>query len=126
MQYAREEFVLQHWNAISEGGESLIINGKGRFFEEGFSNNPKYNNTGRRRPPLKENMFETQNLTKLPLASFFVTRGHRYRFRVMQPGFTLCPVLVTIEGHKMFIISSDTGPVKPQVAKSFVIHSGER
>ena len=114
---------MNHWNGQHEGGESLIINGKGRFFEESFQSNDKYNKTDNK---LTENVFEKNKLTRLPMATFFVTPGNRYRFRAMQPGFTLCPVLVSIDDHEMTIIASDTGPLRPQKAKSFVIYAGER
>ena len=113
---------MQHWNGQHEGGETLIINGKGRFFEESFQSNAKYNKSEK----LTENVFEKKKLTRLPMATFFVTPGNRYRFRAMQPGFTLCPVLVSIDDHEMTIIASDTGSLRPQKAKSFVIYAGER
>ena len=115
---------MQHWNSVPEGGESLIVNGKGRFFQESFESNQKYNAS--KLSSLSENMFEKQNLTKLPLATFYVTRGFKYRFRVANPGFTLCPVLVSIDDHDLLIIASDTGSVHPKKAKSFIIYGGER
>ena len=117
---------MNHWNGQHEGGESLIINGKGRFFEESFQSNKKYNKTKKGENVLSENVFEKKKLTRLPLATFFVTPGSRYRFRAMQPGFTLCPILVSIDDHEMTIIASDTGSLRPQKAKSFVIYAGER
>ena len=99
-----------------------MINGKGRFFNTEFMANPKYNKSG----ILKENEFDTKQLRKLPLASFFVTKGKKYRFRVMNIGFTLCPVLVNIELHSMLLIASDTSAISPQEVNSFVLHSGER
>jgi hypothetical protein len=71
-------------------------------------------------------MFITKNLIKLPIATFFVTKPYKYRFRVVSPGFTLCPVLLSIDDHEMLMIASDTGSLIPQRAKSFIIHSGER
>ena len=122
--YAREEFILQHWNSVPEGGESLIINGKGRFFQESFDSNQKYN--GSKHGTLTENMFEKQNLTNLPMATLYVTPGFKYRFRVANPGFTLCPVLLSIDDHDLLVIASDTGPFQPEMAKSIVIYGGER
>lgn len=115
---------MQHWNSVPEGGESLIVNGKGRFFQESFESNQKYNAS--KLSSLSENMFEKQNLTKLPLATFYVSHGFKYRFRVANPGFTLCPVLVSIDDHELLIIASDTGSVQPEKAKSFIIYGGER
>ena len=109
---------------MPEGGESLIVNGKGRFFQESFDSNQKYNAS--KLGTISENMFEKLNLTKLPLATFYVTFGSKYRFRVASPGFTLCPVLVSIDDHELLIIASDTGPVQSQKVKSFIIYGGER
>ena len=102
--------------------ENLVVNGRGRFFLEEFNNNPKYNRTG----ILKDNKFEQANLRNLPLASFFVTPEKRYRFRVMNPGYTLCPIIMWIEGHDLTIIATDSGSVIPVVAKSVILESGER
>ena len=89
---------------------------------EEFNNNPKYNRTG----ILKDNKFEQANLRNLPLASFFVTPEKRYRFRVMNPGYTLCPIIMWIESHNLTIIATDSGSVTPVVAKSVILESGER
>ena len=102
--------------------ENLLVNGRGRFFLQEFNNNPKYNKSG----ILKENKFEQGKLRNLPLASFFVTPGKRYRFRVMNPGYTLCPIIMWIEAHNITIIATDSGSVTPVVAKSVILESGER
>ena len=126
IQAAQEEYIIAHWNAGLGVSENLLVNGRGRFFLEEFANNPRYNKTG----ILKENKFERDHLgrelRKLPLATFFVTPGKRYRFRVMNPGYTLCPIIMWIEGHNLTIIASDTGSVTPVEAKSLILESGER
>ena len=102
--------------------ENLLVNGRGRLFPDEFQKKPRYNRSGH----LKTNMFEDDHLTKLPMATFFVTKGKKYRFRVAYYGFSPCPVLVNIQEHDMLIIASDASAVKPKKVKSFVIHSGER
>ena len=62
----------------------------------------------------------------MPLAAFFVRKEMRYRFRMVSPAFTLCPIQVSIEGHSMAIIAADTVPVKPTEVQALVIHPGER
>ena len=71
--------------------------------------------------PFKENL-----LDHMPLATFFVTSGKRYRFRLMSPGFTIIPIRVAIDNHTLEVIYSDTGPVIPKKVKSIVLLPGER
>ena len=118
----REEFVLGIWNSGSLIPENLLINGRGRMSEAEFNNNPKYNQTG----GMKKNPFKENHWDKLPLSTFFVTKGKKYRIRVAFYSFTVCPVLVSIQQHDMLIIASDSSSVKPKKVKSFIIHSGER
>ena len=102
--------------------ENLLVNGRGRFTDDQFNYNPKYNLT----QTAKNNFFKENNYDKLPLSTFFVTKGKRYRFRVIYFGFTYCPVMVHIEEHDMTIIATDASPVRPKKVKSFIIHSGQR
>ena len=101
--------------------ENLLVNGRGRFSKDEFDTNQKYT-TFRKH----NNIFEDKHYDKLPLSTFFVTKGKKYRFRIIYYGFSFCPVLVSIQEHDITIISSDSSPVKPKKLKSFVIHSGER
>ena len=61
-----------------------------------------------------------------PSAVFEVARGSRYRFRVISPGFTLCPIRVSVEDHQLSMISSDGAPFKPLQVDSFIVFPGER
>ena len=63
---------------------------------------------------------------QLPPASFEVARGLRHRFRVVSPGFTLCPVQVWVDGHDLLVVASDGAPMSPVTVRSFIIHPGER
>ena len=80
----------------------MLINGFGRT-----GNNPKLNKT-------------------TPFATFNVESGFKYRFRVVSPGFTLCPIQVSVEDHTLTLIASDTGDIEPIEVKSFILHEGER
>ncbi|XP_049858969.1 uncharacterized protein LOC126353852 isoform X3 [Schistocerca gregaria] len=63
----------------------------------------------------------------LPLHTFWVSAGRRYRFRVVNAGGGgHCAVNVTVEGHRMLLVALDGAPVKPQLATSAVLASGER
>ena len=50
----------------------------------------------------------------------------RYRFRVVSPGFTLCPIVVSVDDHNLTMIASDGAPFNPQQVRSFIVHPGER
>ena len=75
---------------------------------------------------MKNNTFKDNHWDKLPMSTFFVTKGKKYRFRVAHYSFVVCPVHVSIEEHDMLIIATDSSPVKPKRVRSFIIHSGER
>ena len=114
--------MLGVWNSGIFVTENLLVNGKGRLSVGEFMNNNKYNLSGL----LKSNVFEDNHWDKLPVSTFFVTKGKRYRFRVTYYSFDVCPIVVSIEEHDMLIISSDASSIKPERVKSFIIHSGER
>lgn len=61
-----------------------------------------------------------------PRSSFKVTRGFKYRFRVLNTGSEYCPFEFSISEHILSIISTDGNPVKPVEVKSFYIMAGER
>ena len=44
----------------------------------------------------------------------------------MSPGFTLCPIVVSVDDHNLTMIASDGAPFKPQQVQSFIVHPGER
>ena len=50
----------------------------------------------------------------------------RYRFRVISPGFTLCPISVSIDNHTLTMIASDGSPFRPVEVQSVVLEPGER
>lgn len=61
-----------------------------------------------------------------PYATFLVKSGFRYRFRIVSPGITLCPIEVSVENHTMTLIASDTGSIEPIEVDAFIVHEGER
>ena len=61
-----------------------------------------------------------------PISTFNVTSSFRYRFRITSPGFTLCPIEVSVENHTLLLIASDTEPIEPKRVDSFIVHEGER
>ncbi|XP_031349751.1 laccase-1-like [Photinus pyralis] len=63
---------------------SLLINGKGQTIHP-----------------------DTGVMTQTPLEHFFVVPGETYRFRFINAMGSVCPVILTIDQHKLIAISSD-------------------
>ncbi|TRY73881.1 hypothetical protein TCAL_12804 [Tigriopus californicus] len=102
---SREAFVLHHWDTGKNKADNILINGKGRF--------QKYINNNREE-------------VATPNEVFHVVEGQRYRFRVINPGFTLCPIQVSVDDHELVMIASDGADTQPLPVKSFVLAAGER
>ena len=79
---------------------SILINGKGQIVKS-----------------------DTPSLA-VPLASFFVEQGLRYRFRVILNGIQHCPMEFSIESHNLTVIASDGNPIEPCTVQSIFITSG--
>ncbi|CAG9803373.1 unnamed protein product [Chironomus riparius] len=82
--------------------ESLLINGRGRFL------NP------------------TGNYTDSPLSIFYVQKGKKYRFRLINSATNVCPYQFQIEKHNFTIIATELSYIKPFVADTLHYLSGER
>jgi hypothetical protein len=52
--------------------------------------------------------------------------GKRYRFRFINAGFNVCPLLLQIESHEMKIIATEISYVHPFVIDSLFTLNGER
>lgn len=100
---------MHHWDVGKNKADNILINGRGRIDQDQTDANPDIN--------------ESNNM---PLATFVVTKGYRYRFRMVSPGFTLCPILMSIENHILTVIASDDGSDEPMEVNSLIIHPGER
>ena len=110
---------------------NLLINGKGTFLEYG-------NNGGVTTPTKVFNVAsgvrsgsddkKSSNLNLLFMYNLLqlVKVLCRYRFRIISPGFTLCPISVSIDNHRLTMIASDGSPFRPVEVESFVLHPGER
>ncbi|XP_058126517.1 uncharacterized protein LOC131285323 [Anopheles ziemanni] len=84
--------------------DSVLINGRGRYFNE---------TTGTR--------------MEAPLTVYRVEYGKRYRFRLISSGSQYCPFQTQIQNHSMLIISTDGGAVQPKhTVDTLVAISGER
>ncbi|XP_055636865.1 uncharacterized protein LOC129775791 [Toxorhynchites rutilus septentrionalis] len=63
----------------------------------------------------------------IPLKVFYVEQMKRYRFRLINAEFLNCPVELSIEGHNMSVIASDSFDINPvDDLASFVSYAGER
>ncbi|XP_023314043.1 laccase-2-like [Trichogramma pretiosum] len=86
--------------------ETLLINGLGRY------------------QPFRRNNTRGQIFT--PTETFMVQRGNRYRFRMIDAGAEDCPIEMSIDNHKLWIVSLDSNDVDPVEVDSLTIWPGER
>jgi L-ascorbate oxidase len=61
-----------------------------------------------------------------PREVFHVEQGEKYRFRLIYPGITMCPIEVSIDNHNLTIIASDGRLLQPYEVTSLVMYPGER
>ena len=118
---------MMHWDGGKGASSNILINGRGRFFEDSLLANPlylKFHQTTN--DYINFNPFEKTLLNFLPMETFYVTSGKRYRFRIMNPGFTVCPIRLTIDHHSITVIQTDSYGVEPKKVRSLVIFPGER
>ncbi|KAI7815129.1 laccase [Rhyzopertha dominica] len=100
-----EKFLAHHHSNGNNKPSSILVNGLGRY--EKFVNGDN-------------------DTIYSPLARFYVQRGYRYRFRVINAGFLNCPIEISIDNHTITAISSDGNDFKPIKVESLVTYAGER
>ncbi|KAL5234168.1 hypothetical protein ACI65C_001578 [Semiaphis heraclei] len=95
------KFLAHYHGSGNNKPESILINGRGRYkvFDGGY---------------------------RTPLTQFNVTRGKRYRFRLINAGFLNCPISMSIDNHTVTMIATDGYNIQPVVVDSFVSYAGER
>ncbi|XP_053980315.1 uncharacterized protein LOC128877215 [Hylaeus volcanicus] len=97
---------LNHYHADgSNKPPTILINGLGRFTVAQGGNNVS---------------------ASMPIATFVVKPNTRHRFRLINAEFLNCPVELSIDGHSMYVISSDGRDIEPIEADSLVSYAGER
>ncbi|XP_031351622.1 laccase-4-like [Photinus pyralis] len=94
---------LRRPSLIGELPHSLLINGKGQT----------------RHP-------DTNVMTTTPLEEFTVFQGQTYRFRLINAMGTVCPIIFTIDQHKLLAIASDGEPFQSVVVDGIQSYSAER
>ncbi|KAM7348084.1 multicopper oxidase 1 [Cochliomyia hominivorax] len=90
-------------------------------------------------PVEKENLGETLDLNRtkrstdpkiplhmVPLQIYNVTRGFRYRFRVINAEFLNCPIKISIDNHTLTAFNSDGYDFEAVDVGSIVTYAGER
>jgi FtsP/CotA-like multicopper oxidase with cupredoxin domain len=73
----------------------------------------------------KGGLTEQPNLD-VPLETYTVQKGFRYRFRLINSGIQNCPMSISVDGHRLTVIESDGSPIEPIVVDSLASFSGER
>jgi FtsP/CotA-like multicopper oxidase with cupredoxin domain len=64
--------------------------------------------------------------TSVPMETFYVKKGNRYRFRLINAGIRGCNMELTVESHNLTVIESDGRPFDPVVVETLVSDTGER
>lgn len=65
-------------------------------------------------------------LHQMPLQTFHVRRGFRYRFRIINAEFLNCPIALSIDNHTLLAIHSDGYDFEPLEVGAIVTYAGER
>ncbi|XP_050711720.1 uncharacterized protein LOC126995868 isoform X4 [Eriocheir sinensis] len=102
------KFASRHHSTDDDFVRTILINGKGRNTaiqaEQGVGATP----------------------VPLPLEVIKVVSGKRHRLRIISTSVLNCPVIVSVDGHRLTIIATDGSPIKPFATDSFVIYAAER
>ncbi|XP_071848945.1 uncharacterized protein [Apostichopus japonicus] len=61
-----------------------------------------------------------------PRYVLYVERFRRYRLRLINNGFTACPLQVTIDSHELLLIAADGRPIQATSCDGIFMTSGER
>ncbi|KAG7171470.1 Laccase-like [Homarus americanus] len=67
-----------------------------------------------------------ENEPAMPLEVVKVAPNQRYRLRLINTEGLNCPMVVSVDDHRLTIIASDGDPIVPYVTDSLVMYSGER
>lgn len=62
----------------------------------------------------------------VPLETFTVRKGNRYRFRLINSAIQHCIMSISVDNHNLTIVASDGQPIEPVQVESLVTHAGER
>ncbi|KAK8727904.1 hypothetical protein OTU49_009512, partial [Cherax quadricarinatus] len=101
---ALDKFSGRHHHTQDDFASAILINGKGRNYT---------------------NQDEDGEVTT-PLEVVTVTPGLRYRLRLIYAGGLNCPLVVSVDDHRLTIIATDGQNIVPVTTDSLVMYSGER
>ncbi|XP_059481594.1 uncharacterized protein LOC132200266 [Neocloeon triangulifer] len=96
------KFVAHHFGNGDNKPPSILVNGKGRLW------------------------MSNDSAPQMPLQNFQVTKGKKYRFRLINSGFNNCPMELSVDNHTLAIIASDGFSLQPTSVDSLVSYAGER
>ncbi|XP_068204136.1 uncharacterized protein [Palaemon carinicauda] len=102
---AFDKFVGRYHSTLDDYAKGLLINGKGV-------------NTAAQAEGLES--------FNMPREIVQVTSGNRYRLRIINAGGLNCPIVVSIDDHRMTVIAADGKDIVPTTVDSLVLYSGER
>lgn len=61
----------------------------------------------------------------VPLQTYTVEKGYRYRFRLINAGIQFCMLSLSIDGHNLTVIANDGTPLEPFEVESIVSLGGD-
>ncbi|KRT85625.1 hypothetical protein AMK59_2076, partial [Oryctes borbonicus] len=87
-----QKFIAHHHSNGDNKPTNILVNGKGRFLEFNVENG---------------------SLIYTPIERFYVNKGYRYRFRVINAEFLNCPIEIVVDSHTLTVISTDGNDIEP-------------
>lgn len=103
---AAEKYVMFHFFDNDNHPSNILINGKG---------------------PLQHKNDTTSTSKHVTHEVYHVEEKSRYRFRIINAGYAICPMEISIDNHTMNVIASDgDNYIKPISVDSLVVFAGER
>lgn len=104
---AAEKFVNFHFTDSDNHPSNILINGKG----------PLQN---------KINVSNVKTSKYVTHEVYHVEEKSKYRFRIINAGYAICPVEISIDNHTLNVIASDGNYIEPVSVDSLIAFSGER
>lgn len=99
-----DKFVNHHHTEHDNKPYTLLVNGRGKHV-----------------------MFERDDVQAYtPVHEVVVKPGKRHRFRALSNSIQNCPIVISVEGHKLLAIATDGMPIQPIEVDSLTIFGGER
>ncbi|XP_027207469.2 uncharacterized protein [Penaeus vannamei] len=102
---AMNKFLGRHHSVLDDYARVVLVNGKGRNYAA---------------------KLEGVEMVNTPLEVVTVTPGLRHRVRLVSATSLNCPIVVSVDDHRLVLVATDGSEIVPYATDSLVIYSGER